>query len=196
MHAEGFDHGVADCDWSGQLQNHSLGWVCARDAARLVGFVNVAWDGGSHAFILDTLVGSAWRHRGVGTALVLRAAREAAAAGCERLHVDFEDDLRRFYFELCGFVVDKRRAPQLAKHMRTQICGLRHAHPPFNLGCDDYRPPRAPATLWSWRKRPYLIGVCSAAHCPQLGADVLCPPGDQVSAARSGRGLDRSARSR
>jgi hypothetical protein len=27
----------------------------------------------------------------------------ARDAGCEWLHVDFEDHLRRFYFEACGF---------------------------------------------------------------------------------------------
>lgn len=89
--------------WSGQLRAQSLGWVCAREADRLVGFVNVAWDGGSHAFVLDTLVASGWRRRGVGRTLVSTAAREAAAAGCEWLHVDFEEHLRPFYLEACDF---------------------------------------------------------------------------------------------
>ena len=31
------------------------------------------------------------------------AVREAAAAGCEWLHVDFEEELRDFYFGACGF---------------------------------------------------------------------------------------------
>ena len=35
---------------------------------------------------------------GVGTSLVEVAARETGAAGCEWLHVDFEDHLGRFYF--------------------------------------------------------------------------------------------------
>jgi GNAT superfamily N-acetyltransferase len=104
LHAEGFGHEPTDFDRSGQIQEHSLGWVCARDAGRLVGFVNVAWDGGSHAFILDTLVAAAWRRRRIGSALVLTATREAAAAGCEWLHVDFEDHLRDFYIDTCGFV--------------------------------------------------------------------------------------------
>lgn len=101
----GFGHEPVDSDWSGQLRKHSLGWVCARDADRLVGFVNGAWDGGSHAFILDTLVRPGWRHRGIGSALVSMATREAAAAGCDWLrHVDFEDHLRAFYSDACGFV--------------------------------------------------------------------------------------------
>ena len=41
--------------WWDRIQKHSLGWVSARDPSGvLVGFVNVAWDGGNHAFLLDT----------------------------------------------------------------------------------------------------------------------------------------------
>jgi hypothetical protein len=31
------------------------------------------------------------------------AVEESRAAGCEWLHVDFEDHLRSFYFDACGF---------------------------------------------------------------------------------------------
>ena len=78
-------------------------WVTARDGEDLVGFVNVPWDGAIHAFVLDTLVAGAARRRGVGTELVRVAADEARVAGCEWLHVDFEDELRGFYFDACGF---------------------------------------------------------------------------------------------
>lgn len=70
---------------------------------RLVGFVNVAWDGDVHAFILDTLVSADHRRQGIGAELVAVAAREARAARCEWLHVDFEPHLRDFYFKACGF---------------------------------------------------------------------------------------------
>ena len=104
LHAEGFGHEPsAAYDWWGQVQQHSLGWVCARTGDELVGFVNVAWDGGSHAFVLDTLVTVAHQRQGVATELVAVAEREARAAGCEWLHVDFEDHLRPFYFDACGF---------------------------------------------------------------------------------------------
>jgi ribosomal protein S18 acetylase RimI-like enzyme len=104
LHGEGFDHDPGpDIDWRGQLHRHSLGWVCAREDAKLVGFVNVPWDGSSHAFILDTVVAGTHRHRGVGTELVAVAAHEAATAGCEWLHVDFEHHLQAFYFDTCGF---------------------------------------------------------------------------------------------
>ena len=104
LHAAGFGRAEAPYDWRGQLERHSLGWVTARahDGA-LVGFVNVAWDGGVHAFLLDTLVAEPWRRRGVATRIVKVAEDEARAAGCEWLHVDFEPSLRQFYLDACGF---------------------------------------------------------------------------------------------
>ena len=103
LHAEGFGHEVLDDDWESQVQNHSLGWVTARDGCELVGFVNVPWDGATHAFILDTLVAGSARHRGIGKQLVEEAARKARQAGCEWLHVDFDEGLEPFYFASCGF---------------------------------------------------------------------------------------------
>ena len=106
LHAEAFEHSVfddEDWDWRAQLHRHSLGWVCARDGDALAGFVNVAWDGAVHAFVLDTMVARTSRGRGIGTELVAVAATEARRAGCEWLHVDFEDHLRGFYLDACGF---------------------------------------------------------------------------------------------
>ncbi|MHA0042702.1 GNAT family N-acetyltransferase [Deinococcus sp. PEB2-63] len=81
----------------------SLTWVTAHDGARLVGFVNVAWDGGAHAFLLDTTVHPDVQRRGVGTRLVREAIRAARAhAEVECLHVDFEAHLTAFY-AACGF---------------------------------------------------------------------------------------------
>jgi GNAT superfamily N-acetyltransferase len=107
LHAECFEHPVLDIDWRARLQDHSLGWVCARRDRELVGFVNVAWDGGGHAFVLDTLVVASVRRVAIGTQLLATAACEARAAGCEWLHVDFEDHLRGFYLDAYGF----REAP-------------------------------------------------------------------------------------
>ncbi len=103
LHAEAFTHRVLAEDWSGQVERHSLGWVCARDRDGLVGFVNVPWDGGVHAFILDTMVTARARNQGVGTRLVAVAAAGARAARCGWLHVDFDDHLGAFYFDACGF---------------------------------------------------------------------------------------------
>jgi len=103
LHAEGFDYPVGQTDWRARLQRHSLGWVCAWEGDRLVGFVNVIWDGGAHAFVLDTVVAQRNRSKGVGAALVKAAAEGCRDAGCEWLHVDFEEHLRSFYFDACGF---------------------------------------------------------------------------------------------
>ncbi|MEU9855666.1 GNAT family N-acetyltransferase [Streptomyces sp. NPDC047974] len=103
LHAEGFGASAPEIDWRGRVRRHSLGWVCARDGGALVGFVNVAWDGGGHAFVLDTVVAGDRRRSGIGAELVAEAARQARAAGCAWLHVDFEEDLRAFYLDACGF---------------------------------------------------------------------------------------------
>lgn len=103
LHAEGFGHAVLDDDWQQQVERHSLGWVCARQSGDLVGFVNVAWDGALHAFVIDTLVTPLARREGIGTEMVTLCARESRAAGCEWLHVDFDEHLSPFYFDTCGF---------------------------------------------------------------------------------------------
>lgn len=95
---------VADeTDWQSLLAKHSLGWVTARDRDQLLGFVNVIWDGQSHAWIQDLMVNSASRHLDVGSELVATAREASRTAGCEWLHVDFEEMLGRFYFDACGF---------------------------------------------------------------------------------------------
>ena len=81
----------------------SIGHVSAYHERRLIGFVNVAGDGGLHAFLLDATVHPDFQRRGVGTQLVKEAIRLARAAGAEFLHVDFEPDLGHFYFDACGF---------------------------------------------------------------------------------------------
>jgi GNAT superfamily N-acetyltransferase len=103
LHAEGFHHPLLPVDWRRQLEQHSLGWVCAFQDDRLIGFVNVAWDGGVHAFVVDTLVAGDRRHSGIGRRLLDVAQQESRAAGCEWLHVDFEEERRAFYFDACGF---------------------------------------------------------------------------------------------
>lgn len=90
--------------WWSQVRRHSLGWVTARAAAdELVGFVNVAWDGGDHAFLLDTKTRPDYQRQRVASAVVGLAVRHAKTAGCEWLHVDFEPGLAPFYFGACGF---------------------------------------------------------------------------------------------
>ena len=85
------------------MNHHSLGWVCVNDDDTLIGFLNVAWDGGVHAFIQDAMVAARVREQGIGTEMVSIAVREVGKARCEWLHVDFEDHLRHYYFDKCGF---------------------------------------------------------------------------------------------
>jgi len=77
----------------------------ARDRAgpSLAGFVNVLWDGLVHAWLQDVMVATTARGQGIGTGLVRHAQAGARAAGCEYLHVDFEDHLSGFYYDACGF---------------------------------------------------------------------------------------------
>lgn len=89
--------------WRAQLERHSLTWVQAYDTDELVGFVNVCWDGGGHAFLLDTAVDPSHQHRGIGAELVRIATEATRAAGCEWLHVDYEPHLSSFYLDSCGF---------------------------------------------------------------------------------------------
>jgi GNAT superfamily N-acetyltransferase len=75
----------------------SLGTVTAFAHDRLIGFANLATDGGEHAFLLDPTVDPLYRGRGIGGALVLRAASIARERHCRWLHVDYEPQLERFY---------------------------------------------------------------------------------------------------
>ncbi|HUC21692.1 MAG TPA: GNAT family N-acetyltransferase [Streptosporangiaceae bacterium] len=106
LHAEAFNTQLfseAEWNWVQLVRQHSLGWVVARQGQQLVGFVNVVWDGLVHAWLQDTMVAAAARGQGIGTRLVAHARDGAKAAGCDYLHVDFDDDLRPFYLDACGF---------------------------------------------------------------------------------------------
>jgi GNAT superfamily N-acetyltransferase len=84
------------------ILKRSLGHVGAFDGEALIGFVNLAWDGGVHAFLLDTCTDPAYRRQGIATELVRRAATMARERGAEWLHVDYEPELENFY-RGCGF---------------------------------------------------------------------------------------------
>lgn len=103
LHADCFAHRLFEDDWWGQVNRYSLGWVCLRVDDALAGFVNVGWDGGVHAFLLDTMVRPDLQRHGYATRLVREAVDHAKKSSCEWLHVDFEPHLREFYFRTCGF---------------------------------------------------------------------------------------------
>lgn len=106
LHAEAFQTRIYDeseWDWVSQCERFSLGWVVARHDNRFVGFANVLWDGLVHSYLEDVMVDARMRHRGIGVGLVHAARDGARAAGCEFLHVQFEEELRAFYIDACGF---------------------------------------------------------------------------------------------
>jgi len=85
-----------------QVLARSFTWITAYEGDRLIGFVNVAWDGDVHYFLLDTVVHPDYRHRGIGSRLV----REAIDAGRGHggwLHVDSDEALMRDFYGPCGF---------------------------------------------------------------------------------------------
>jgi ribosomal protein S18 acetylase RimI-like enzyme len=82
--------------------SRSLTYVTAYDDHALIGYVNVAWDGGQHAFLLDTSIDRQFRHQGIGTKLVEHAIADVRSRGLKWLHVDFEPHLLEFY-SACGF---------------------------------------------------------------------------------------------
>lgn len=79
----------------------SFTWIAAFAGDMLIGFVNLAWDGGVHFFLLDTTVHPEWQHRGIGTVLVRAAIADCQGAG-EWVHVDIDRELMAFY-RRCGF---------------------------------------------------------------------------------------------
>ena len=106
LHAEAFQTRIFDAEewnWEQLVAKHSLGWVVARDDGRLVGFVNVVWDGLAHTWLQDTMVAINARGSRIGVEIVSCARDHARAAGCEWLHVDYDADLAPFYIGACGF---------------------------------------------------------------------------------------------
>ena len=92
----------------GPVLKQSLAYVGAFEGDRLVGFVNVTWDGGAHAFITDAMVSPDHRHRGIGLELLRRAADAAREAGVRWIHADYEPHLDGF-FAKAGFLPTRAR---------------------------------------------------------------------------------------
>ena len=108
LHHSAFSPGAAEAGaaarpWASRLERHSLTWVGAFSSGRLVGFVHAVWDGGAHAFILDTAVHPDFQRLGIGRDLVRAVTAEAFKAGCDWVHVDYEPELAGFYENACGF---------------------------------------------------------------------------------------------
>jgi ribosomal protein S18 acetylase RimI-like enzyme len=108
LHHKAFNPGSPEAaapaaPWAARLERYSLTWAGAFSAGRLVGFVHAVWDGGAHAFILDTAVHPDFQRHGIGRDLVRTVTAEALKAGCDWVHVDYTPHLADFYENACGF---------------------------------------------------------------------------------------------
>lgn len=103
LHADAFGGPFHLTPWRKRLELHSVSWVGAFDGEQLIGFVHAVWDGGSHAFLLDTAVAPGYQSQGIGTAVVKSLVKEIAKLSCQWLHVDYEPHLAKFYRGACGF---------------------------------------------------------------------------------------------
>src|SRR5215208_3310389 len=68
------------------ILGRSLTYFAAYQDSQLVGFVNVAWDGGDHAFLLDPTVLPTRQRQGIGTAMVGAAVGAISGRGVSWLH--------------------------------------------------------------------------------------------------------------
>ncbi|WP_225726666.1 MULTISPECIES: GNAT family N-acetyltransferase [unclassified Nocardia] len=103
LHAETFGGGYELIPWRARLERHSRSWVGAFADDRLIGFVHAVWDGGGHAFLLDTMIATDHQHQGVGTRIVTALTDDLRELGIDWLHVDYEPHLSDFYRKACGF---------------------------------------------------------------------------------------------
>ncbi|AEQ52745.1 GNAT family N-acetyltransferase [Pelagibacterium halotolerans] len=91
--------GVSDFQ---SILTRSLTHVGAYLGDRIIGFANMAWDGGIHGFLVDVCVHPEFRDHGIGQSMVEAALKVARKRGLQKVHVDFEPHLRDFYLS-CGF---------------------------------------------------------------------------------------------
>ncbi len=103
LHSDAFGGGYTLVPWGARLRRHSRSWAGEFREGRLVGFVHAVWDGGAHAFLLDTAVSPAARRQGVGSRVVAALVRDLRELGTEWVHVDYEPHLEGFYRRACGF---------------------------------------------------------------------------------------------
>lgn len=66
-------HAHTDMDFE-SIHLHSLACVVSYNNDEPIGYINIAWDGYIHAFLLNTTVHPDWRLKGIGQALVQKAA--------------------------------------------------------------------------------------------------------------------------
>jgi len=102
LHARAFGYPLTGVKpWTQRLERHSLTWIGAFIDEQLVGFVHACWDGGAHAFLLDTAGSSnfAGWHSGITSSSMSRvngvAGEQEGIAAREGQRVS---DGRRWYW--------------------------------------------------------------------------------------------------
>lgn len=79
------------------ILDKSLAYITARYDSQLIGFYNLAWDGGRHATIFDLNVHPDYRHQGVALEMLKMAPIIAKKNNIKFLHVDFDLKLEKLY---------------------------------------------------------------------------------------------------
>ncbi len=80
----------------------SLAYFGGFSGATLISYLNVAWDGGLHGFILDTTVHPNYRRKQVALNMLIKATDVARIHGLEWLHVDYAPVYEALY-QKAGF---------------------------------------------------------------------------------------------
>lgn len=86
-----------------KVLSRSLCYITAYHCNELIGFINIAWDGNKHAFLLDTSVDPNYRNKGIGKTIVNKAIAQCKDFSIEWIHVDYEVRYENFYKQ-CGFI--------------------------------------------------------------------------------------------
>ena len=86
----------------GPVLERSLAYFSGFDNQQLVAYLNLAWDGGRHGFLLDTTVHPSYRRQGIALEMIGQAKKAASKNGLEWLHVDFESKYEQLYLK-AGF---------------------------------------------------------------------------------------------
>ena len=78
--------GVSDFQ---SILTRSLTHVGAYLGDRIIGFANMAWDGGIHGFLVDVCVHPEFRDHGIGQSMVEAALKVARKRGLQKVHAQW-----------------------------------------------------------------------------------------------------------
>jgi membrane protease YdiL (CAAX protease family)/GNAT superfamily N-acetyltransferase len=157
----------------------SLAYIVARQGEQLVGFVNLATDGGIHAFLLDTTVLPEFRDRGIGTALIQRAVAAAEQRGMQWVHVDF-DEKHDILYRRAGFQPTLAGLVKLAPRVSPRAVERAPAPAAFSTPVD------LPASPFERLRATSLLFQCFLGAVAVMGLSRLVLGGTTPPTADSG----------